>query len=133
MKKFIIIKHNYSDYSEDRNEFAQRATVADSKWSEATEEEFEELQRIVQEHIKRNNEYRYDTCPYFKYEIIEWVDPNEVAVELATELKKMAKEKLESERKKKERAEKRAKTLEIKRQQKELAKLEELKNKYETN
>lgn len=127
-KRILIIKHRYSDYSEDRSDFISKATEADSLWSEVSDSEYREITKLVNEH---NNQHKYTEQDHENYEIIEYVDPKSVLTKLADELKLKVKERLEQERKQREKAEKRRKTLEARELEKDRKKLEELKAKFE--
>lgn len=127
MKKILIIKHKYSNYDEDRSEFASKAAQADSLWSEVSDSEYREISRLIKEN---NGKYNYTEENHDIYEIIEYVDPKSLLTSLADELKLKARQRLEQEQKEKEKQEKRRKTLEVKRVEKERKKLEELKAKF---
>lgn len=129
MKKILIIKRKYRDYNDHLGDFVSKATEADGSWSEVSDAEYEEISKLVQDN---NNAYRYSESDYDWYELIEYVDPKTLLTSLADELKLKAQQRIELERKNREKQEKRRKTLEARKIEKEKKRLEELKTKYAT-
>ncbi len=130
MRKILIIKRKYRDYNDGIGDFVSKATEADGSWSEASYAEYKEISKLIQEN---NDVYRYSESDYDWYELIEYIDPKTLLTSLADELKLKAQQRIELERKNKEKQEKRRKTLEARKIEKEKKRLEELKTKYETN
>lgn len=128
MRKILIIKRIYRDYNDDLGGFVSKAAEADGTWSEVSDEEYNQISKLIEEN---NYKYRYSESDHDWYELVEYVSPKILLTSLADELRLKAKMQLEKERKNKEKQEKRRKTLEARKIEKEKKKFEELKAKFQ--